>query len=201
VSEDRRLLAFHPYLFRFLPGFALWSIVSGSFIPFAPIFFQKQLGLSLRSVGLVFSAAQLAQFCAVLSVPFLYRKAGSALGIVCVQVAACLAIVALGFSHAVPSAIGYYLLFTAVQFSAGPGFYGLLMSKIPESERSSASAAQNLAGSLSQAGSAALTGTLIVHRGYSAVFHANAMLAMLAALIVFATLGLQKGTRVAGSLH
>jgi MFS family permease len=188
-SERRRLLTFHPYLHRFLPGFALWSIVAGSFIPFAPIFFQKNLGMSLQNVGMIFSGSQFAQCFAVLISPVLYRRVGSVSGIIFVQIVGGAIIFALGFCHSKSLAVVCYLLFTAVQFSAGPGFYGLLMSRVPESERSSASGAQNIAGALSQAGSAALTGTLIVHKGYGLVFRANATLALVAALVVFSCLG------------
>jgi MFS family permease len=69
--ERARSSIFHPYLRRFLPAFAVWSIVAGSFIPFAPVFFQKNLGMSLEHVGEIFSASQLAQFCAVLIAPLL----------------------------------------------------------------------------------------------------------------------------------
>ena len=78
----------HPFLLRFLPPFALWSIVTGSFIPFAPVFFQKQLGISLQHVGLIFSASQFAQFCAVLIAPLLFRGAGSIARIIGAQLVA-----------------------------------------------------------------------------------------------------------------
>ena len=187
-GERRGLVVFPRYLWRFLPVFAVWSIVTGSFIPFAPIFFQKELGMSLRSVGLVFSASQLAQFCAVLIAPVLYRRAGSLYGILCAQLLASLAVFALRFSHTAPSAVAWYLAFTAVQFTASPGFYGLLMSRIPDADRSSASAAQNITGALSQAGAAAITGTLIVRDGYGLVLGLNAVLALFAAMMVFSSL-------------
>lgn len=200
-SERRKLLTFPPYLLRFLPGFALWSIVGGSFIQFAPIYFQKNRGMSLHGVGMVFSAAQLAQFAAVLIAPVLFRRAGPVSGIISAQVAAGAAIFALGYSHTISSAVGMYLVFTAVQFSAGPGFYGLLMSRVPESERSSASAIQNMTGALSQAGSAALTGTLIVHSGYGLVFKANAVLGLFGALLVFACLGSDRIAQFPEAVH
>ena len=200
-SERRRLMTFHPYLFRFLPGFALWSIVSGSFIPFAPIFFHKNLDMSLQNVGMIFSASQLAQFCAVLISPMLFRKVGSVLGIIVLQIAAGSTILALGFGHRTSFAIACYLVFTAVQFSAGPGFYGLLMSRVPESDRSSASGVQNITGALSQAGSAALTGTLIFHDGYGLVFRANAALALFAALVICLCLTSDKLSASRGTIH
>jgi MFS family permease len=200
-SEHRRLLTFPRYLLRFLPGFALWSIVGGSFIPFAPIYFQKNRGMSLHGVGMVFSAAQLAQFAAVLIAPVVFRRAGPVSGIICAQFAAAAAIFALGYSHTISSAVGAYLVFTAVQFSAGPGFYGILMSRVPEADRSSASAIQNITGALSQAGSAALTGTLIVHSGYGLVFRANAVLALFAALLVFACLASDRIAQSPEAVH
>jgi MFS family permease len=187
-SESRVPFTFHPYLARFLPVFALWSLVSGAFIPFAPIFFHKQLGLSLQRVGAVFSAAQLVQAFAVLAAPLLYRRVGVVAGIVCAQVVAGGAILALCFGHSVHVLIPVYLVFTAAQFGATPAFYSLIMSRVPESERSSASAAQNITGSLVQAGSAAFTGSLIVRHGYSSVFAVNALLSLMAATFSFALL-------------
>ncbi len=188
-AERHNRPLFHPFLVRFLPSFAIWSIVGGSFIPFAPVFFQKQLNMSLQHVGLIFSASQLGQFCAVLITPLLYRKAGSIVGIICAQLVAGAAIFALGLSHAAPLAVALYLWYTAVQFSATPGFYGLLMSRVPEADRSSASAVQNIVGALSGAGSAALTGALVVRYGYGLIFNLNAVLAGLAALLLFACHG------------
>ncbi|HEY2469598.1 MAG TPA: MFS transporter [Terracidiphilus sp.] len=184
-SERKGLQAFHPYLLRFLPAFAIWSFVTGSFIPFAPIFFQKHVGMSLQHVGMIFSASQLAQVFAVLIAPLLYRRAGSVAGIICAQLIAGVAIFSLCFGQSVHFILVAYLLFTAAQFSASPGFYGLLMSRLPDSDRSSASAVQNITGALVQAGSAALTGSLIVRFGYSTIFWTNALLAFASAIICF----------------
>jgi MFS family permease len=183
--QREKHLLIPPYLRRFLPAFAIWSIVTGSFIPFAPVFFQKKVGMSLEHVGEVFAASQLAQFCAVLIAPLLYRKAGSVVGIIYAQVASAGLIIALGCSRSTSFAITCYLAYTAVQFTAGPGFYGTLMSRVPEADRSTASAMQNIVGALAQAGSAALTGIVVVRFGYGLVFNANAILAAFAALMVF----------------
>jgi MFS family permease len=175
---------FHPFLLRFLPPFAIWSSVTGSFIPFAPVFFQKQLGISLQHVGLIFSASQFAQFSAVLIVPLLFRKAASRARIMGAQIVAGAAVFALGISHSASYAVAWYLVYTAVQFTVGPGFYGMLMDRIPESDRSTASAIQNIVGALAGAGSAALTGALVVRYGYKLVFNINAILAGLVAILV-----------------
>lgn len=188
APQSRRLFVFHPFLLRFLPAFVLWSVVTGSFIPFASVFFRKQQGISLQHVGMIFSASELVQFCAVLLVPLLYRRTGRIGGILVAQVVTAAAVFAVGCSHAPGVVVTWFLVFAAAQFSAGPGFYGLLMSRIPEPDRSSASAMQNITGALSQAGASALTGVLIVSRGYSPVFNGSAVLALVAAFLVFAFL-------------
>jgi len=190
-SADRRLFVFHPFLLRFLPAFAVWSIVTGSFIPFAPIFFQKQLGISLQHVGVIFSASELVQFCAVLLIPFLYRRIGVTSGILMAQLTTGATVFLLGHAHSAGYSVACYLAFAGAQFTAGPGFYGMLMSRMPEADRSSASAIQNIAGALSQAGTSTLTGLLIVRFGYGPVFNGNAAMAIFAALIVLMCLPLQ----------
>jgi MFS family permease len=187
--ERNRRPPVHPFLLRFLPPFAIWSIVTGSFIPFAPVFFQKHLGISLQHVGLIFSASQFAQFCAVLIMPLLFRGVGTQARIIGTQVVGAAAVFALGISHTASYAVVCYLVYTAVQFSAGPGFYGMLMSRTPEEDRSTSSAIQNVVGSLASAGSAALTGALVVRYGYSLVFNLNAILAGLVVLLVCVCFG------------
>jgi MFS family permease len=183
-GREKRPL-FHPFLIRFLPPFAIWSIVTGSFIPLAPVFFRKQLGISLEHVGMIFSASQFAQFSAVLIVPLLFSRAGSMARIIGAQLVAAVTLFALSMSHNSSSAVGLYLVYTAVQFTAGPGFYGMLMSWVPEADRSSVSAIQNIVGALAGAGSAVLTGYLVVRYGYGLVFNVNAILSGFAALLVF----------------
>jgi hypothetical protein len=48
---------------------------------------------------------------------------------------------------------------------------------------------QNIVGALSGAGSAALTGSLVVRYGYGLIFNFNAVLAGFAALLLFACQG------------
>jgi sugar phosphate permease len=66
-----------------------------------------------------------------------------------------------------------------------PGIYNLLMNNVPEEERSQASAVQNLAGALCQAGTAALTGACIAAYGYHIVMFADAAIAISASLLFF----------------
>jgi predicted MFS family arabinose efflux permease len=174
---------FHPFLWRFLPPFILWNVVTGSFSIFGAVYLQKVLGLSLGSVGTVFSFSQLLQFAAVLSTPFLYRRLGTIKGVSLAQAMTAAFLLLLFSTKMLPLSIAYFLAFNAAQWLCSPGIYRYLMEHIPEDERSTASAVQNISGALCQAGTAALTGSCIVQFGYPAVIAGNAVFALLAALL------------------
>jgi predicted MFS family arabinose efflux permease len=176
---------FHPFLRRFLPPFVLWNVVTGSFPVFGAIYLQQVCKIPLGRLGAVFSASQLVQFTAVLAAPLLLRRAGLGRGIAIAQIATALFLVLIGASHAAAAAVCFYLAYNAMQFMCGPGIYNLLMNRIPEAERSTASAFQNLSGALCQAGTAAMTGSCIVSFGYRPVLLANAAAAVGAACLFF----------------
>jgi MFS family permease len=187
-TDKPRIRIFHPFLYRFLPAFALWSVVTGSFVPFAAVFLQQHLGIPMRHVGLIFAGSQLTQFAAVLLAPIVYRKWGTITGIMCTQIATGIAVFALSHARGTPMAIGFYLCYMGAQFMSGPGLYSLLMTRVPDAERSTASAVQNIAGALCQAASAAITGSCLVRFGYPAVLSGNAVVAIAASLMLFALL-------------
>lgn len=189
-SPGARPRIFHPYLFRFLPAFMLWNVVTGSFSLFGAVYLQKTLGFPLGSLGAVFGASQLMQFIAVLGAPLLFRRAGITGGVSLAQLATAALLVSIAETRLVPAAVCFYVLYFAAQFMCGPGIYQMLMEHIPEAERSSASAIQNLCGALCQAGTAAITGTCIVAYGYRTLLVANAAVAVLVSML-FAWLGLQ----------
>jgi len=188
IKRSFRLI--HPFLFRFLPPFALWSLVTGSFTPFAAIYLQQHLGIPLGRVGLIFSASQLTQFSAVLLAPLLYRRFGTIAGIMLTQLATGAAVFALGQTHDSSVAVACYLSYSGLQFMSGPGIYSLLMSRLPDGERSTASAVQNIVGALSQAAAAVVTGSLLVRYGYPKVLAGNGGVALAAALLLYLLLGL-----------
>lgn len=189
---------FHPYLVRFLPAFLLWNVVTGSFPVFGAVYLQTALGFPLGRLGEVFGASQLMQFVAVLGAPLLFRRTGIGGGISLAQLATAALLVSLAQTRLMPAAICLYVLYFAAQFLCGPGIYQMLMEQIPEAERSSASAIQNLSGALCQAATAAITGACIVAYGYRALLIGNAAIAVVAALL-FACLGLHARRRDAGS--
>jgi MFS family permease len=177
LPAGKRLRVFHPFLFRFLPASLLWTVVAGSFPMFGAVYLQKVLNIPLGSLGAIFSASHMAQFGAVLLSPVVFRWAGMAKGVAGIQICAALFLVLIAVSGSAPFAVCFYLLYFAAQFMCGPGIYGLLMNRIPEEERSTASALQNMSGAICQAATAALTGIGIVAVGYKTVLLANAAIA------------------------
>jgi sugar phosphate permease len=127
----------------------------------------------------------LGQFAAVLVSPLLFRGAGLAKGIGIVQLGTAVFLVLIGYANAAPVAVGLYLAYNALLYMCGPGVYNLLMNRIPEEERSTASAMQNLSGAICQSATQALTGLCIVQFGYRPVLMTNAGFAALAAVLFF----------------
>jgi len=81
------------------------------------------------------------------------------------QLATGVAVFALGSTRNVPASVFLYLGFAGLQFMSGPGIYSLLMSRLPDEDRSTASAIQNMTGALSQAGVAVITGIMLLDTG------------------------------------
>ena len=181
ISQRARIV--HPFLFRFLPPFILWCVVTGSFPGFAAIYLQQSLGVPLGKIGAAFSGSQLAQFLAVLCAPLLFRRAGMIRGVMSAQLMTALFLVSIACTRNAGLSIGYFIAYSGMQFMCGPGIYCLLMERIPEQERSTASAIQNVSGALCQAGTAVVTGSCIVRFGYPVVLIANAAVAVAAALL------------------
>lgn len=188
-GQRRTSRVVRPFLYRFLPPFFLWSLVTGSFTPFAAVYLQQHLRIPLTRVGLIFSASQLAELTGALIAPFFFRKLGTIVGIMCMQLATGVAVFALGSTQNVPASVFLYLGFAGLQFMSGPGIYSLLMSRLPDEERSTASAIQNMTGALSHSGVAVVTGIMLVRYGYPTVLAGNAAVAVAAALVLLLLLG------------
>jgi MFS family permease len=182
-EKQRQPWTFDPFLFRFLPAVALWSFVIGSFSPLATAYLSRHIHIPLAHIGLIFSASQLAQVVAVLIAPAIFRRFGLVTGIMYTQVATAIALGTLARAHAVPLVVVLYLGFTAFQWMSGPGIYSLLMNRVAERERNSASAANIFVTSLCQAIASAVSGAAIVAFGYPAVLSAIAAMALLAAFL------------------
>jgi hypothetical protein len=170
----------NPFLRRFLPAIAVWALVTGSFPPFANVYFVHHLGLSLQKVGFVFSLSQLVQFLAVLGAPLLFRRTGLVRGVVLTQIATAAALAFLAFIRGSTGAVWLYAAYMAIQYMNEPGIYSLLMDQIPPGERSSASASTFFVTSACQALASAVMGAAIVRFGYPPVLLGIALLALAA---------------------
>ncbi len=186
AGDARSIRFFHPFLLRFLPPFILWNVVTGSFTTFGAVYLLKVIALPLGHVGVVFSVSQLLQFSAVLVSPLLFRWVGTVKGISLAQATTAVFLLLICSTRSVSPSVVYFLAFNTAQWMCGPGIYRYLMEHIPEEERSTASAVQNLSGALCQAATAAITGICIVRFGYSAVMIVNAAFALMAATLFLA---------------
>jgi MFS family permease len=173
----------HPYLWRFLPAMALWTTVTASFVPFAAVYFNRSLGVSVTNVSFIFSASQLVQLCSGLMAPLLFRVAGLLPGIVYTQIATAAGMLLLSATTHSQTAVLLFLCFTATQWMNGPGIYSLLMTSVPENEQTSASALTSFCNSVLQAAGAAGAGLVITHFGYHKLLATLALLALIAAMI------------------
>jgi MFS family permease len=184
----------NPFLLRFLPAMALWTAVLASFTPFANVYLSQYVHIPFVQIGLIFSAAQVLQLCVVLLTPLVFRWLGLVNGIVATQVATAAAIGCLAGTHDQRLAVALYLSFSATQWMSSPGLYNLLMSKVPDEERSSASAMTMFCNALLQSCATAGAGILLVRFGYPHVLLGIAALALTAALL-FGTLVSPAGRR------
>lgn len=182
-SEIRLPRLSNPFLRRFLPAMAIWGLVTGSFAPFANVYFVHHLGLSLERAGSVFSFSNLAQFIAVLCAPLLFRRTGLSSGIMLTQLATAAALASLAIAHTGFQAATLYWAYMAVQSMNEPGIYSLLMDRIPAVEHNSASAATFFVTGGAQAAASLAMGYAIVRYGYPAALVVVAVLAVVAAIL------------------
>jgi MFS family permease len=184
ASPRTRLL--HPsnaFLVRFLAAMAVWSLVTGSFAPFANVYFVHHLGLPLERVGSIFSFSQVVCFLALLGAPLLFRRTGLTSGIMFTQLATAASLGGLACIHTAEPAAWVYWAYMAFQSMNEPGIYSLLMERSPEHERNSASALTFFVSAGAQAIASLAVGAAIVRFGYSAMLGVIAALAVVAAIL------------------
>jgi MFS family permease len=189
VPKARRWWNVHPFLLRFLPSMALWTAVVASFTPFANVYLSRELHLPLAQIGLVFSVAQIVQFAVGLLTPVLFRVLGLVKGIVTTQLMTAVAVGCLAGIHNAQPAIVVYLLFSGMQWMSAPGLYNLLMSKVPDDERSSAAGMTMFCNAVMGSAATAGAGILFTRFGYPPVFLGIAALAVTAAVLFGSLVG------------
>lgn len=200
VASDVRLPRFsNPFLRRFLPAIAVWSLVTGSFAPFANVYFVHHLHFSMQRAGTIASSGNLAQFFAMLCFPLLFRRTGLPIGIMTTQLATACALASLAFSHSGAEVASLYCIYVTVQNMNEPGIYNLLMDATPTAEHNGASAATFFVSGIAQAVASLAMGAAIVRFGYASSMVVIAALAVVAA-IVFSRLPKGLSTAPQGSI-
>ena len=178
-----RLLKMDPFLLRFLPAMALWTLVLTSFSPFANVYLSRNLHVPLIRIGLIFSAAQVVQLCVTLMTPMLFRVLGLANGIVATQLLTAVTLGCLAATQNTQFAVGLYLVIYGMQWMSAPGLYNMLMSNVSEEEQSAASSITLFCNALVGAGSTACAGILFTKFGYPSVLTGIGVLAIVAATV------------------
>jgi MFS family permease len=172
-----------PFLLRFLAAMAVWNLVTGSFAPFANVYFVHHLGLPLERAGSIFSFSQGVCFLALLGAPLLFRRTGLTSGIMLTQLATAASLAGLACIQTATQAAWIYWGYMAFQSMNEPGIYSLLMERSPESERNSASARTFFVSAVAQAVASLTVGAAIVRFGYPAMLGVIAVLAVVAAIL------------------
>jgi MFS family permease len=188
-AHEKKNWAHNPFLYRFLPVIAIWSLVTGAFSPFFNVYFSQYIHMPMQKIGLVFAISQLSQVLAILFTPLIFRRFGLVTGIIYTQIATAMALGALAGVRGTSTAAFAYVIYMAFQWMSEPGMYTLLMNRIAPAERNGASALNFLVISLSQSLAAAAAGASFTRFGYPAVLSVTAVVAMFAAALSRMLLG------------
>ena len=182
-EETPKVFPRTPFVTRYMAAYAVWNLAVGAFNPFFSAYFARQVHMSVKAIGLVFSLSQAVQLVALLSAPAILRRFGTVNGIACMQagMAASLALLALEPSTVMASAS--YAAYMSFQCMSEPGTFTLLMTRVEERERAGVSAMNFFVMSAAQAASAAVAGVAVTRWGYAPVLGCAAATAGLAALL------------------
>lgn len=179
-APEKRLYPRNPFLLRYLPAVALWSLAVGAFSPFFNVYLSQHLGLQVKQIGSIFSGSQLVQVVAMLAAPLVLKKFGLVTGIMYTQIAAALALASLATVHGASTAAVVFMCYTGFQWMSEPGMYSLLMNQVSPSEQTGASSLNFLVVNISQAVAALASGAAFERFGYPAVLGVIAGVAFIA---------------------
>ncbi len=179
-KESAKVYPRSPFLFRYLAAFAVWNLATGSFNPFANVYFAH-LRFPAARIGSIFSGSQIAQLAGVLMAPAIFRKAGLVTGIVWMMAATAVGLAGLSTLTTATAAVLAYVWYTAFQWMSEPGLNALLMNRVADRERSGASALNYMVAFSAQAVAALAGGRLLAHFGYGMVLAGSALSAVAAA--------------------
>ena len=179
----------NPFLWRFLPALALWSLVTGSLTPLANVYFSQYLKTPLERMGIVFSLSQLLQVLGILLAPLLFRKLGLVTGIASTQLVTGFFLLALSATSAPYSAALIYVTYSGFLWMSEPGLFTLLMDNVSPAEQPGASSLNFFVINISQALAVGITGGGFARYGYPTVLAALSAVAGLAACSFWLLLG------------
>lgn len=188
-TKEKKLYLRNPFLLRYLPAIAVWSLALGAFGPFANAYLSQHLRMPVHQIGSIFSLSQLSQLLAVLAAPIVFRQLGLVTGIVYMQIATALGLACLAAAPSASAAAAIYIGYTGFQWMSEPGMFSLVMNQMSAEERTGASTLNFLVINASQAIAAAAAGGLFVRLGYPAVIRIAAGFALAAALLFRFLLG------------
>jgi MFS family permease len=177
------------FLLRFLPLMALWTVIQTSFPPFANVYLSGQMHIPLVQIGVIFSTAQVLQFCMGLIAPAVLRSLGLINGIVAMQSFMAVSLACMDAIGHGTLAIAFYLAFAGTQWMNSSGLYSLLMNESAEKDLSTASAMVMFCNALAGAGATAGAGILLTRFGYPIVIAGIAALALVTAILFRLLLG------------
>jgi predicted MFS family arabinose efflux permease len=173
----------HPFLLRFFPAMILWTAVLTSFAPFSGVYLSQGRHIPLARIGLIFFVAQLVQSGLGLLSPIVFRRLGLLKGIVATQLVTA---VALGFLAETKDGwlvAPLFIALTAIQWMNTPGLENLLMSGVPDEDRSTASSMMMFCNAVVAAGATSGAGILFGQFGYPRVMLGVSALAVAAAIL------------------
>jgi MFS family permease len=188
-APERRLYPRNPFLLRYLPAIALWSLAIGAFAPFFNAYLSQHLHMPVNRIGTVFSLSQFSQLIAVLAAPVIFKKLGLVSGIVYTQIATAVGLACLAAVPGASAAAVIYVTYTAFQWMSEPGMFSLLMNQVNPEDRTGASTLNFLVVNISQAIAAIAAGASFARFGYPAVLAATAGVALAAAFLFRLLLG------------
>lgn len=182
-SPGRQKLS--PFLLRFLPLMALWAAVIASFSPFGNVYLSSVLHMPMSRIGIIFSVIQIVQLCMGAVAPLVFRGLGLVNGVVLMQAGTGVMLCTLAIAHDLKLATTAYLIVSALQWMSAPGLYDLVMSKTPDRQRNTASAATLLCNSVAASCATAVCGSLFARFGYPRVLSGIAATALAVAVLVW----------------
>ena len=171
------------FVFRFLAALSVWHLATGAFNPFFNAWLVRHAGASQAATGTVFAASQLTQVLALLAAPAVLRRLGVIRGVAAMQAVTAVSLAACAMAGGVPFAAAGYVAYMAAQYMSEPGMFTLLMDRVPEEQRSGASALHFLTIYLTHAVAALSAGAAYARWGYSTVLLVAAAVALMGALL------------------